>query len=57
MISEYRKRMFYAAERINKIPKLSVIDPPKGSFYLFMNIKESGPQESLLPAPPAVDTG
>lgn len=42
MISEYRKRMFYAAERINKIPKLSVIDPPKGSFYLFMNIKESG---------------
>ena len=34
--------MFYAAERINQIPKLSVIDPPKGSFYLFMNIKDSG---------------
>ena len=42
MVEEYRKRMFYAAERINQIPKLSVIDPPKGSFYLFMNIKETG---------------
>lgn len=42
MIEEYRKRMFYAAERINKIPKLSVIYPPKGSFYLFMNIKKTG---------------
>lgn len=42
MIEEYRKRMFYAAERINQIPRLSVIYPPKGSFYLFMNIKETG---------------
>ncbi len=42
MIEEYRKRVYYAAERINKIPKLSVIYPPKGSFYLFMNIKETG---------------
>lgn len=42
MIEEYRKRMFYAAERINRIPKLSVLYPPKGSFYLFMNIKETG---------------
>jgi len=42
MIEEYRKRMFYAAERINRIPKLSVIYPPKGSFYLFMNIKGTG---------------
>ena len=42
MIEEYRKRMFYAAERINEIPKLSVIYPPKGSFYLFMNAKDSG---------------
>ncbi len=42
MIEEYRKRMFYAAERINQIPKLSVIYPPRGSFYLFMNIKETG---------------
>ncbi len=42
MIEEYRKRMFYAAERINRIPKMSVINPPKGSFYLFINIKETG---------------
>ncbi len=42
MIEEYRKRMFYAAERINQIPKLSVIYPPKGSLYLFMNIKGTG---------------
>ncbi|MCR5035664.1 MAG: pyridoxal phosphate-dependent aminotransferase [Clostridia bacterium] len=42
MIEEYRKRMFYAAERINQIPKMSVIYPPKGSFYLFINIKEMG---------------
>ena len=42
MVEEYRKRMFYAAERINNIPKLSVVYPPRGSFYLFMNIKETG---------------
>lgn len=42
MIEEYRKRMFYAAERINDIPKISVIYPPKGSFYLFINIKGTG---------------
>ena len=42
MIEEYRKRIFYAAERINEIPKISVIYPPKGSFYLFINIKETG---------------
>lgn len=42
MVEEYRKRMFYAAERINQVPKLSVMYPPKGSFYLFMNIKETG---------------
>lgn len=42
MVEEYRRRMFYAAERINRIPKMSVIYPPKGSFYLFVNIKETG---------------
>ena len=42
MVEEYRKRMFYAAERINAIPKISVIYPPKGSFYLFINIKGTG---------------
>lgn len=42
MVAEYRKRVFFAAERINQIPKISVINPPKGSFYLFINIKETG---------------
>lgn len=42
MVEEYKNRMYYAAERINQIPKLSVIYPPKGSFYLFVNIKASG---------------
>lgn len=42
IIEEYRQRMFYAAERINKIPKLSVLYPPAGGFYLFINIKETG---------------
>lgn len=42
MVDEYRRRMFYAAERVNQIPKLSVIYPPKGSFYLFINIKATG---------------
>lgn len=42
MIEEYRKRAFYAAERINRIPNMHVIYPPKGSFYLFINIKKTG---------------
>lgn len=42
IIAEYKKRMQYAAERINNIPWMKVIDPPKGSFYLFINIKGSG---------------
>ncbi len=42
IIEEYRKRTHYAAERINQIPGLSVIYPPKGSFYLFMNVKGTG---------------
>jgi len=41
MIEEYRKRAFYAAERINNIPNMSVLDP-KGTFYLFLNIKKTG---------------
>lgn len=42
MVEEFRKRMFYAGERINKIKGMHVIYPPKGSFYLFVNIKETG---------------
>lgn len=41
-IDEYKKRMYYAAERVNQIPWMSVLYPPKGSFYLFINIKKTG---------------
>lgn len=37
----YKERVFYAAGRINAIPKLSVL-PPEGTFYLFMNIGQTG---------------
>ncbi|MDF2678196.1 MAG: pyridoxal phosphate-dependent aminotransferase [Bacillota bacterium] len=40
MIEEYKKRVFYAADRINKIPNMSVLNP-KGTFYLFVNIKKT----------------
>ncbi len=42
IVEEFRKRMYYAAERINNIPGMHVIYPPKGSFYLFPNIKKTG---------------
>lgn len=42
IIEEYEKRLFYAAKRVNEIPRMHVIYPPKGSFYLFVNIKETG---------------
>lgn len=41
IVDEYKKRVFYTAERINEIPKLSVLQP-KGTFYLFVNIKKTG---------------
>ncbi len=42
MIEEYRSRVFYAAERINAIPHMHVLYPPRGTFYLFVNIKDTG---------------
>jgi aspartate/methionine/tyrosine aminotransferase len=42
MVAEYRKRVFYAAERINKIKNMHVVYPPKGGIYLFVNIKDTG---------------
>ncbi|MBR5517058.1 MAG: aminotransferase class I/II-fold pyridoxal phosphate-dependent enzyme [Firmicutes bacterium] len=42
IIEEYKKRMEYAAKRINQVPWMKVIEPPKGSFYLFINVKELG---------------
>ncbi|HYE81614.1 MAG TPA: pyridoxal phosphate-dependent aminotransferase [Clostridia bacterium] len=41
MVEEYRKRVEYAVDRINNIPKMSVL-PARGTFYLFINIKEMG---------------
>lgn len=41
MIEEYKKRVFYAAERIGRIKNLSVL-PPQGTFYLMINIKKLG---------------
>lgn len=42
IVEEYRKRMYYAAERINNIEGFSVTNPPEGTFYLFANIKGTG---------------
>ena len=43
-ISEYRDRIFYAADRIEKIPYLSLVRP-KGTFYLFPGIEKTGLDE------------
>lgn len=42
LIETFRERMFFAATCFNRIPKMHVIYPPKGSFYLFINIKDTG---------------
>ena len=36
---EYRRRLNYAANRINAIPKMRVLTPPGGTFYLFVDIR------------------
>jgi aspartate/methionine/tyrosine aminotransferase len=41
LANEIKNRMLYAYDRINRIPKLSCL-PPRGSMYLFVNIKETG---------------
>lgn len=41
IVEEYRKRIFYAYNRIKGIKNMSVLYP-KGSIYLFINIKETG---------------
>ena len=40
-VSTYRDRIFYAADRIEKIPYLSLVRP-KGTFYLFPGIEKTG---------------
>jgi len=47
LVEEYMKRVMYASGRINNIPNMSVM-PPGGTFYLFINIKETGlPSEEV----------
>lgn len=41
LVKSFEERMVYAAERINGIKGLKV-SKPKGSIYLFVNIKETG---------------
>ncbi|MEL7650150.1 MAG: pyridoxal phosphate-dependent aminotransferase [Sedimentibacter sp.] len=41
MIEEYKNRVMYSEKRINTIGWMSVL-PPKGTFYLFINIKKTG---------------
>lgn len=48
MIEEYKERVFYAAKRINNIPKIHVMYPPEGTFYLFVNIQETGFAETEI---------
>jgi len=38
---EYRRRLEYAANRINSIPNMAVIAPPGGTFYLFVDIRKT----------------
>lgn len=41
IFEEYKKRVLYSADRISKITNMSV-HKPQGSFYLFVNIKNTG---------------
>ena len=40
-LADYQRRVFYAAERIGRIPWMHVL-PPQGTFYLFPNIEKTG---------------
>ena len=40
-IDEYRRRVYYASDRVNALPYLSVLKP-KGTFYLFPNCTKTG---------------
>ncbi len=41
MVEEYKKQVFYAYERVKNISSMSAI-PPQGTFYMFINIKDTG---------------
>ncbi len=41
IVDIFRERVYYSYERISRIPGLSSMEP-QGSFYLFVNIKQTG---------------
>ncbi len=41
LYDEYRKRIFYCYDRIKNIPNMTCTKP-QGTFYLFVNIKDTG---------------
>ena len=41
MVEEFKTRTFYAYERLKELKNISIL-PPKGTFYLFPNIKATG---------------
>ncbi len=41
IVNQIKKRMYYAYERICRIPNMSCLEP-RGSMYLFVNIKRTG---------------
>ena len=41
IVEEFKKRTFHAYKRIKGLKNVSILEP-KGTFYLFMNIKETG---------------
>ncbi|MGM0397145.1 MAG: aminotransferase class I/II-fold pyridoxal phosphate-dependent enzyme [Bacillota bacterium] len=41
LLEEFRSRSYYAYERLNKLKGVHVMEP-KGTFYLFPNIKDTG---------------
>ena len=41
LVEEFKKRTFYAYERITKMPNMSIL-PPQGAIYQFINISQTG---------------
>ena len=46
-VTAYRDRIFYSADRIEKIPYLSLVRP-KGTFYLFPGVEKTGLDEKAF---------
>ncbi len=39
---EFKKRVYCGAERVNQLKNMHTLYPPKGTFYLWINIKDTG---------------